>query len=115
MRPKISIERHLQAKPSTDVFELAEQMEALRASPGWIALQEMIEFGRENLRTRLETEDVHTESEYARYMGFLNGLTVAGDLTTEVIEAANARREELALIAADEAARKAEEAAEAAL
>lgn len=90
--PSLNLEKHLEPLPSDELFALAERIEELQSHPGWVAVSEFIETGRENIRRILERGATREQADYARIMGFLSGTSVAADVAREIMEAASDRR-----------------------
>lgn len=86
----------LRGRDSQELFVLAEQVDDLIASPGFVAVQELISEGREfALRLLTQGPTLTEATQYARQVGYIAGLEELAAAATAITEVAAERRAEL--------------------
>lgn len=84
----------LEELPAPELFELAEQVEALQAHPAWGKLCDLLEAGKANL-SRVLIHTVHEHASYAHKAGFLAGMEQMPSAAQAVLAVASRRRQSI--------------------
>lgn len=75
-----------------ELFTLAREVEKLTASPGWRAIFEVLDRGRERAMARLMHGGTRPEAELRRDLGFLSGVDQVSLAAHAIVEGAERQR-----------------------